>query len=185
MDAPTISFEQVSEVVENEFGKSLNEIFQEFDEKPIASASIAQVHKAKLFDGNLVAVKIQKPDIAHQMDLDLLTFKYLLHTLEFLFGLPMIWTLETTEKHIREEVNFTNEALNSERASSEILKESRLRNSVYIPLVYWGSTTSRVLTTEWIDGISLLKRNSLEMENYSIREISKICVALFSYQVLD
>ena len=62
-EVPSFSYDIVKEQIKKEFGKDINEIFPHFEKKPIASASISQVHKAVLKDGNIVAVKIQRPDV--------------------------------------------------------------------------------------------------------------------------
>ncbi len=81
--APSVSYEIVDQIIRRELGKSPNELFSEFSKNPIASASIAQVHRARLKStGEEVAVKVQKPEIANQMDMDLLTYGRFCCTIE-------------------------------------------------------------------------------------------------------
>ncbi|KAJ3333151.1 hypothetical protein HDU76_011068 [Blyttiomyces sp. JEL0837] len=154
--APSIPLNKLKSYVEKELGRPIDEVFSEISELPVASASIAQVHKAVLKkDGYVVAVKIQKPDIAKQITLDLFTFKLVVYSLEKLFSLPLYWTTDYIKKHLLQEVDFINEARNTEKCSRNILANPALSNRVYVPKVYWDYTTSKILTTEWIDGFQL------------------------------
>lgn len=109
--APAVSFESVERVFMEDFdGKRPSEIFAEFDMSPIASASIAQVHKARLKNGDVVAVKIQKPAIKKQMNWDLRAFRILLRVYEQVFDLPLSWSSDYIEEHMRMEADFENEA---------------------------------------------------------------------------
>lgn len=109
--APAVPFESVERVFMEDFdGKHPSEIFAEFDMTPLASASIAQVHKARLHNGQVVAVKIQKPAIQKQMEWDLRAFRILLKVYEYVFELPLSWSSEYIEQHMRMEADFENEA---------------------------------------------------------------------------
>jgi len=109
--APAVSFESVERVFKEDFnGKHPSEVFAEFDMTPIASASIAQVHKARLKNGDIVAVKIQKSMIREQMDWDLRAFRILLQVYERIFDLPLSWSSEYIEEHMRMETDFEIEA---------------------------------------------------------------------------
>lgn len=109
--APAVSFDAVERVFMEDFdGKHPSEVFAEFDMTPIASASIAQVHKARLKNGEVVAVKIQKPAIQKQMKWDLGAFRILLKVYERVFDLPLSWSSDYVDEHLRMEADFENEA---------------------------------------------------------------------------
>lgn len=109
--APPIPFDVVERVFREEFdGKHPSEVFMEFEMTPVAAASIAQVHKATLKNGDVVAVKIQKPAIRKQMDWDLRAFRILLQLYERLFELPLTWSIDYIEQHMRMEADFEIEA---------------------------------------------------------------------------
>ena len=87
-------------------GKPVNECFEEFEEHPIASASLAQVHRAKLKDGRRVAVKIQKPNIKGQFRSDM-TMHYLINfVLEKAFNLPLLHFVDDIQKNLKKELDF-------------------------------------------------------------------------------
>lgn len=109
--APAVSFEAVERVFKQDFdGRHPSEVFAEFDMAPIASASIAQVHKARLKNGDVVAVKIQKPAIRKQMNWDLWAFRVLLKVYEYAFDLPLSFSSDYIEEHMRMEADFRIEA---------------------------------------------------------------------------
>jgi aarF domain-containing kinase len=109
--APSVPYKDVENVFKEDFdGLVPTDVFAEFEMTPIASASIAQVHKAKLKNGDIVAVKIQKPAIKKQLTSDLWAFRALLKLYEYAFELPLSFTSDFIEQHLRMETDFENEA---------------------------------------------------------------------------
>jgi aarF domain-containing kinase len=99
------SFSAVENIFMQEFNKHPDELFDEFSRLPVASASIAQVHTAKIKGtGVKVAVKVQKPEIPNQMEWDLLANRIVTWGFQNVFGLPMYWTVDYVEQHLRQEV---------------------------------------------------------------------------------
>lgn len=88
--AKATSYEKIKQVFKEDLGKDVDEVFLEFQKEPIASASLAQVHKAKLKDGTEVAVKIQKPNIIKQFKSDMMMHYMINWVLEKAFDLPLI-----------------------------------------------------------------------------------------------
>jgi aarF domain-containing kinase len=113
--APYAPYEKVEKIFIEEFGRKPSDVFQTFEQTPIASASVAQVHIATLKDGTKVAVKVQKPEIQKHISIDLTTYKWLVWAFEKVFELPMYWTVETTINNLMKEVDFINEGHNAER----------------------------------------------------------------------
>mmetsp|Transcript_21358 Transcript_21358/g.48244 ORF Transcript_21358/g.48244 Transcript_21358/m.48244 type:complete len:589 (-) Transcript_21358:52-1818(-) len=178
--APSVSFEVVEGIFRREFkGKKPQDVFLEFEEMPIASASIAQVHRARLADGTPVAVKIQKPEIAVQLPWDLGCFHLLVFCFEKIFDLPMYWTVEPLCKAVRQEVDFHIEARNSEIAKDFFDQDKRF----YIPSVCWDFTSERVLTMEWIDGIKISKLSTLRENGFDVAAVAHLMVEAFSRQI--
>ncbi|GER47051.1 protein kinase superfamily protein [Striga asiatica] len=142
-------FEAVKEVVVKSLGKDLSEIFHSFDEQPIAAASIAQVHHAYLQDHQEVAVKVQYPGLEYQMNFDLTTMAFLSRSVAWLFPeYRFQWLVAEFTKSIASELDFIQEAKNSERAAYNFRKNSR----VTIPHVYWDFTSRQVLTMQFCKG---------------------------------
>ncbi|KAH0497151.1 hypothetical protein TgHK011_004480 [Trichoderma gracile] len=170
-DAPQDDWKAVEAVIRQDFGKSVEEVFGVsfsgkegygvMERKARASASVAQVHWARLPDGREVAIKIQKPEIQTQISWDLWTFKTVTWIFSKWFDLPLYTLVPFISERLELETDFLSEARNSETMRELVNSESRLRGRVYIPTVYSDLTTKRVLTTEWIEGIRLWDKKAM------------------------
>ncbi|RCI01285.1 hypothetical protein CU097_015863 [Rhizopus azygosporus] len=182
--APAVPFNSVERVFMEDFnGMHPSQVFAEFEMTPVASASIAQVHKARLKNGDVVAVKIQKPTIQKQMNWDLRAFRILLRVYEYLFELPLAWSSDYIEKHMRMEADFQTEARNAKKAWEHIQQEKSLKDKVYIPKVYDEYSSKRVLVCEWVDGIQLTDTKSLKSKGLDYKEAMKISIEAFASQI--
>ncbi|KAI9284645.1 ABC1 family-domain-containing protein [Umbelopsis sp. AD052] len=181
--APAVPYSVVERVFLEDFGVKPEQLFKEFDKNPVASASIAQVHKAVLHDDTIVAVKVQKPAIQKQMTSDLRAFRWLLMLYERIFDLPMVWTFDYFEKHIRMEADFEREAQNSIKAWENLQKESSLRDRVYVPKVYSEIGSKRIMVAEWVDGVQLTALDDLKEIGASPTEAMQITIEAFASQI--
>ncbi|RIA79080.1 ABC1 family-domain-containing protein [Glomus cerebriforme] len=177
-EAPAVDYDQVVKIFKEDFKCHPNDMFDDFEHTAVASASIAQVHRAKLKDGTLVAVKVQKPNIRKQMNWDLMAYKCLMHMYEYFFDLPLTWTAETQDKHLRAEADFISEGKNSERTKKDFEQITSLRDKVYIPKVFWDYTSKRVLTCEWIDGVKVTDKEGLAKQ-----DVMKTTIDIFASQI--
>ena len=170
-DAPQNDWKDVEQVIREDFGKSPEEVFGvSFDGNPgmgvmektaRASASVAQVHWARLQDGSEVAIKVQKREIASQVGWDLWTFKVVTWIYTWMFDLPLYSLVPFVTERLQLETDFENEADNAERMAKLVAGESRLRGRVYIPKVYRDMSSKRVMTAEWIEGVRLWDKANL------------------------
>ena len=171
-DAPQNDWEQVRKVIMEDFGgRTPEEVFGvSFDGDPNAgimerkaraSASVAQVHWARLRDGREVAVKIQKNEIASQVGWDLWTFKVVAKVYSWWFDLPFDTLVPYITERLLLETDFQNEAANSERMAKLVAGEPRLKDRVYIPKVYHELSSKRVMTAEWIEGVRLWDKDGI------------------------
>ncbi|KLO07564.1 ABC1-domain-containing protein [Schizopora paradoxa] len=155
-DAPQNTWADVEAVIRDEFGgKSPEDVFQTIEKEARASASVAQVHWARLHDGREVAVKVQKKEIQQQVNWDLWAFKVVMYVYTKLFDLPLYGMVPFISERLLLETDFENEAQNAMRMATLVESESQLRGKVYIPYVYNELTTKRVMTAEWIEGVRL------------------------------
>jgi aarF domain-containing kinase len=158
--APPVPVDEVRRTIREDTGKTLEDVFVRFDDTPVASASIAQVHQAWLpppADGSStepvkVAVKVRKPCISTQSMWDLYTYSTIMKLLKLIFDLPTDWSRQTVCDALEREMDFTMEAANAKRFRRDFEKSER----VYIPRVFDEFTTKRLLVMEWIDGTKLL-----------------------------
>jgi len=157
--AAPFPFEEARRIFKEETGRFPEEVFQSFEEKPVAAASLAQVHRAVLKDGAEAAVKIQRPAIRKTIEQDIHLFYYLAGLAErFIPELknyqPVRVVKEFADWTMRE-LDFRIEGHNAERFAF-IFKENP---QISIPKIFWDTTTSRVLTMEFSHGV---KANDLE-----------------------
>ena len=170
-NVPPFSYNEVKSIVEKEFEKNLNDIFLSFEKKPIASASISQVHKAVLKNGNVVAVKVQRPNAKRLMETDIEIMLYFANLLDKYvenlrrFNPPRIVNefREWTEK----ELDFRLEGRNALRFYNNF-KGSK---TVYIPKIFENFVTEKVLTLEYIDGIELHNLNEVKKKKINFSQI--------------
>ncbi len=191
--APTVPFAEVCQVICEDFGvASHTDLFDEFDEVPIASASLAQVHRAVISTSHAsktelskdaageerkaekqeqkreVAVKIQYPRLKFQVDSDLAAMKVMLTALCYFFpDFEFRWLLPEFRVNLKRELNFTMEGRNAVRVRKLFKDQDRLDKDMYIPEVFFPFTSKRVLTMEFIHGcrvddIKGLKARGLE-----------------------
>ena len=161
------SFDEVKETIEKELGKKLNELFRSFEKEPIASASISQVHRAVLKTGEKVAVKVQRPDVRKIMEIDTEIMFYFARLLEKysekLREYRPVKIVSEFKQWTEKELDFRLEARNAKR----FYENFRGSKTIYIPKIYDGWTSERVLTLEFIDGIDAhdvkeIKKNKID-----------------------
>ncbi|KAG6038820.1 hypothetical protein E4U41_003626 [Claviceps citrina] len=170
-DAPQDSWKDVEKVVREDFGKSVEEVFGVsftgkeamgvMERKARASASVAQVHWARLPDGREVAIKIQKREIAKQIAWDLWAFRAVTWIYSKWFDLPLYTLVPFITERLELETDFVNEAKNSRTMRDLVNSEKSLKGRVYVPVVYSDLSTRRVLTTEWIEGVRLWDKTAM------------------------
>ncbi len=182
---PAFSFDQVRKVINSEFGHSAEDVFDSLEETPLASASIGQVHRAVLKDGEAVAVKFQRPGIRKIIEVDLEIMLHLAtlaerHIEELAIHRP-VKIVEEFARTLEKEIDYKTEATNMERAARHFLDDP----NVYIPKVYREATTSRILTTEFIDGIKISNIEKLEEAGLDRKLITARGADLVLKQVFD
>ncbi|KAJ1731823.1 hypothetical protein LPJ61_002344 [Coemansia biformis] len=187
-NAPSVPVAQIAPVIERGFpGRTIDDIFVDFSPEAVASASVAQVHTARLRSdpSQKVAVKVQKPEIRLQIGWDLFALRSCARLVEYAFEVPLMWSVAEIEQRLREELDFEREGNNSELAARDIdqLGDRWMKRGVYIPRVFWDATHREVLTTEWIDGTSLVRPQQLVSEGWSGKEIMERMAALFAFQI--
>lgn len=194
--APHVPYSEVAKVFRQEFGgKTPHEIFEQFDEVPIASASIAQVHRARLRikgkDGQPdevkeVAVKVQKPAITKQLFWDLYSYHAMLYLYEWSFNIPCYFMAPYVAKQIRLETDFINEAQNSERTAEYLANEPALRDKVFVPRVHWDVTRSRIMTADFVEGgVKINDRERIEDMGFGVKEVMDAMGNAFSAMIFS
>ncbi|KAF9572746.1 hypothetical protein EC968_009474 [Mortierella alpina] len=182
-DASSVDYSVVEKIIRKELGKEIHEVFLSFSKLPVAAASIAQVHKATLLDGTVVAVKVQKPEIQVQIEWDLITYRLLIKAYEYLFDLPMSFAVDYTIKHLREETDFVNEARNSELCNEYLQTDPKLRTQVYVPKVFKEHSTKQIMVAEWVDGCRATDKAAIQDMGLSPKKVMESVVDVFAHQL--
>lgn len=171
------------QTIESQLGKPLSELFSAFDDKPVAAASIAQVHFATTPDGKEVAVKILRPDIHKAFARDMDLFFWLAtqgeRCLPKYRRLKFVETIETFARTIQFELDLRYEAA----AADELRKNTHSDAGFYVPQVDWNRTSERVMTIERIKGISLGDAEALKAANIDFNKLVEIAATAFFRQV--
>jgi ubiquinone biosynthesis protein len=184
-EVPPFPFDEVKTVVEAEFGMPPEELFDQLEEQSLASASIGQVHKARLKDGEDVAVKFQRPGIQNVIEVDLEIMLHLAtlaerHIKEFEIHRP-VKIVEEFARTLEKEIDYRIEATNMERMARQFLDVPH----VYIPAVFREFTTSRVLTTELVEGIKISRKEKLETAGLDKKVITDRVIGLMLKQAFE
>jgi len=184
-DVPPRPFSDVKEIIEAELDLPLEELFDFFDETPLATASIGQVHRARLKDGEVIAVKVQHSGIRKIIEVDLEIMLHLAtlmerHIEEISLHRP-VKIVEEFARTLEKEIDYTSEALNIERFAQQFLDDS----TIYVPKVFRDLTTTRVLTMEFIDGIKVSEIDQIENADIDKEIVNDRGAALFLRQVFD
>ena len=171
-DVPPFEYNEVRRIIWEDFGQSVDALFQAFEEKPMAAASIGQVHRATLVNGEEVVVKVQRPDIRKIIEVDLeimLHLGYLMerHLEEFDIQHPTR-LVSIFARTIEKEINYKIEAANTEHFGRQFLDNQ----TIYIPKAYHDLTTNRVITMEYVKGIKASEIVTLREEGYDLVEIA-------------
>ncbi|MGD9571023.1 MAG: ABC1 kinase family protein [Thermoleophilia bacterium] len=154
-DARPEPVERIRAVIQAELGLTVEQIFVEFDDEPIAAASIGQVHRARLPGGQEVVVKVQRPDAERQINADIQLLyqaarvaRERVRKLQFI---DLVGTVDEFARTVRRELDYGIEARNAEVFRRNFAGDER----VAVPKVYWRYTTARVLTMERVEGTVL------------------------------
>ncbi len=185
-DVPPFEHDIAVGQVEAAFGAKIDDVFKEFS-LPIAAASIAQVHKATLKDGRIVAVKILRPDVEKKFARDLSDFFFIARIAEKLDEqarrLRLVKVVETLKKSVDAEMNLQLEAA----AISEMndAKNKFEGADFIVPDVDWTLTKKNILTTNWIDGVALSNMNKIRELKLDMPLLARDIVICFLTQALE
>ncbi|GAB2299544.1 hypothetical protein Dimus_033610 [Dionaea muscipula] len=182
---PVSSYDQVCEVIQKELGGKPEEIFDEFEPVPVASASLAQVHVARLRNGQKVAVKVQHTHLTDTAAADHATVEFIVNTLHRLFpNFDYRWLVDEIRESLPKELDFLLEAKNGEKCMKNFQKLSpHIAQSVYAPVVYWSLSTSKLLTMEFIDGAQISDVRVIRQLGLRPSEVSNLVTEAFAEMI--
>jgi predicted unusual protein kinase regulating ubiquinone biosynthesis (AarF/ABC1/UbiB family) len=171
--APTVTFKDMAKVIEEELDDKLNNVFEDFDEDPIAAASIGQVYRATLLDGRRVAVKVQYPGVAAAVRADMSNLGLILRLVKRIApGMDPKAIGEEIRNRIEEELDYELEAQN-QRALSRIFRRHPF---IRVPDVVTSLSRERVLVTEYVEGVGFE-----EIKSYPQKDRDRVGEILFRF----
>lgn len=184
-EVPPFSFQEVRQVIENELNAPLNKLYRSFEPTSLAAASIAQVHRAELHDGQKVIVKVQRPGIRQTIERDIELLFYFARLLEKQIPEVRLYRpvgiAEEFSRSIRREQDFMLEANSAQRIKDNFEGDP----TVYIPKVFWALSSSRVLTMERVEGIPVDELEQLEAAGCDLKVIAKHGCEAFLRQIFE
>lgn len=186
--APRDPWPEVDRVLRNNWGDDYETaVFEYFDHEPIASASIGQVHRAKLKKEQMeVAVKVQHPYIAKQINVDLAVYRGMSWVYSRVFDLPLSFFVRYVSDQVLKEADFRIEAANSHRLELLLAHDRAMAKlGVYVPVTYDAYTRKQVLVTEWIDGVSLGNKKAMEDAKLNIATTMHQYLSVFGRQMFE
>jgi ubiquinone biosynthesis protein len=183
-DAAPFPWEQAREVVVNQLGAQPDELFAEFEHEPVAAASTAQVHRARMHDGTLVAVKVQRPQIVAKTKADLGVMQELAKVAErrsdYARRLGAEGIVREFATGIIKELDYRNETY----ASRRIADNMRKFQDIHIPVVFGKLSGERVMTAEFVKGIKISKVEELRAAGFETGQLGATFVRALIKQVL-
>ncbi len=184
-DVPSFPNEVAFARIEKELGRKINEVYDEFEVKPVAAASLGQVYRAKLKTGEEVAVKVQRPNLESVIKGDI---EILRKVVKFAERFPKLnenadWAgmLKEFDITIHEEMDYASEGRNAER-----FKESfKDWSNVHVPTIYWDATTSKIITMDFIHGTKVVDLEGLAARKMSPEKVNRLLIRTYLKQLLE
>jgi len=184
-NVPSFPYPEARQIIESEIGRPLEDIFQHFENTPLAAASIGQVHRAQLKDGEEAVVKVQRPGIRKIIEVDLEIMLHLAslmerHLEELQVHRP-VRIVQEFARTLEKEIDYTIETSHIERFARQSMDDP----TVYVPKVFRDTTTERILTMEYIDGIKASEIDRIEREGLDRKIITARGADLILRQIFD
>lgn len=182
---PAFSYEQVESIIEQDLGKPIHQLFRSFDPIPLAAASLGQVHRAQLYSGEEVVVKVQRPGLRKlfKIDLDILKgiARYFQNHPDWGRGRDWLGIYEECCRILYEEIDYLNEGRNADT----FRRNFRGEDWVQVPRVYWRYASPRVLTLSYLPGIKISHYEALEAAGLDRKTLACLGAKAYMHQLLN
>ncbi|KAE9132512.1 hypothetical protein PF005_g3460 [Phytophthora fragariae] len=178
--AKPVPFEEAKRTIEAEMGRPWQELFKEFDRTPVASASLAQVHRAVDHQGRELAVKVQYPHLEAQMEADIRVIKWAFQLTEFCFpDVQIQWLYPEFKRALLSELDFENEKNNSRRIAACLKHNS----NVHVPVVYDELSSKRMMSMEFIAAPKISQIEAIRELGLDPPQVARALCEVFSEMV--
>lgn len=182
---PAFSYEQVAAIIEKDLGKPITKLFCKFDPTPLAAASLGQVHKAQLYSGEEVVVKVQRPGLKQLFTIDLAILKqitrYFQNHPRWGKGRDWLGIYEECCRILWLETDYLNEGRNANTFRRNFCNEDWVR----VPRVYWRYASPQVLTLEYVPGIKISRYEALEAAGLDRKLLARLGAKAYLHQLLN
>jgi aarF domain-containing kinase len=181
-ETSSTEYTKIKKIIERELNAKFEDVFDYFEEKPLGSASIAQVHKARLKNSDkYVAVKIQHPRVFEYTVGDIAVGRFASRIAEYLYDVKIQWMLSELQKNMDQELDFEKEAANIIKIGELFKNDKR----VVVPTVYTEFSTKRVLVMSFEEGKSIVDAKYRVDNNIKAVEIAELLADLFNRQIFE
>lgn len=181
-NAPQNPIDDLYKVIRQDLKRSPEEIFEYFEPEPLGTASLAQVHRAKLKSGEVVAVKVQHPYVRGNSRVDIKTMEMAVKVLALIFpDFKIQWLVDESKRNLPVELDFLNEGRNAETIQKHFNKYDWLR----VPKIYWELSSPRVLVMEYFEGGQVNDLNYLQENNIDPLTVSNRIGQLYSEMIFN
>ncbi|MGH9848657.1 MAG: ABC1 kinase family protein [Blastocatellia bacterium] len=182
---PPFPHDEAMRIIERELGKPVSDLYAEIDPQPVAAASLGQVYRARLHSGEIVAVKVQRPNLEGVINFDLAVLRGIARFMnrfpKLVRGIDWEGTIDEFASTIFEEMDYVQEGHNAETFRSHF---SGWRE-VYVPTIYWSHVSPRVLTMEFIEGAKVLDLQTLTERGVVPHDVVKLIARTYLKQLLE
>lgn len=182
---PAFGYQKIEAIIQQDFGRSIPELYSSFDPIPLAAASLGQVHKAQLYSGEVVVAKVQRPALKKlfAIDLDILKgiTRYFHNHPDWGRGRDWLGIYDECCRTLYEEIDYLQEGRNADT----FRRNFRDQDWVYTPRVYWRYTSPRVLTLEYVPGIKISDYEALEAAGLDRKLLARLGAKAYLHQLLD
>jgi len=182
-EVPPFPSDQAVKIIEDAYGKSVDEVFERFDREPLAAASIAQVHTAKIANGAEVIVKILRPGVEEQIEQDLAVLRWVAHLAakywEHGKRLRPLEVVSEYERTVIDELDLMREAANT----AQLRRNFEGSDMLIVPDIYWDYCRPEVLVQERIYGTPISDMDTLRAAGTNIKALAENGVEIFFTQV--
>jgi len=172
-------------IIERELDRSVDEVYREISPLPVAAASLGQVYRARLFSGEEVAVKVQRPNLLPTLTLDLYLIRWtagwISPWLPLNLGHDLTLIVDEFGVKLFEEIDYINEGRNAEKFAENFRNDP----TVKVPVIYWRYCNHHVLTLEWIDGLKLTDTQKIRGANLELDTLIEVGVTAGLRQLLE
>jgi ubiquinone biosynthesis protein len=178
---PPRPFAALRHHVERELGRPLDEVFETIDEQPIAAASLAQVHGARLRGGERVVVKVQYPEARRLFPVDLASMRRAVRAVRWLARIDLRPLADELRNQVVLELEFDREAVSTERVRATFAGEPRVR----VPKVHRELSTDRLLVLEYLEGTPLTDLDALRARGVDLRRVGESVAWLYATMIFE